>query len=123
MNPHQWSLAKQSGFTIDYPAFAEHIHDIYPIELQLSKANTPDKETSILDFNIKVIGNNIYTSVYDKRDDFGFPSVNFPLLSCDDPRLLSYGIYISQLVRFAWCCTCTSVFDFHSKIYKSLQNY
>ena len=63
--------------------------------------------------NIKVIGNDIHTSVYDKRDDFGFPIVNFPWLSGDVPRLPSYGIYISQLVRFARCCT--SVFDFHSK--------
>ena len=31
----------------------------------------------------------------------------------DAPRLPSYGIYILQLVRFAWCCT--SVLDFHSK--------
>ena len=55
----------------------------------------------------------IHTSVYDKRDDFGFPIVNFPWLSGDVPRLPSYGIYISQLVRFARCCT--SVLDFHSK--------
>ena len=45
----------------------------------------------------------------------------FPFLSGDVPRLPSYDIYISQLVRFARCCT--SVFDFHSKILKSLQNY
>ena len=31
----------------------------------------------------------------------------------DVPRLQSYSIYISQLVRFAKCCT--SVLDFHSK--------
>ena len=37
----------------------------------------------------------------------------FPWLCGDVPRLPSYGIYISQLVRFARCCT--SVFDFHSK--------
>ena len=72
-----------------------------------------DKETSFLDLKTKVIGNYIHTSVYDKRDDFGFPIVNFPWLSGDVPRLLSYSIYISQLVRFARCCT--SVFDFHSK--------
>ena len=34
-------------------------------------------------------------------------------MSGDVPRLPSYGIYISQLVRFARCCT--SVFDFYSK--------
>ena len=100
-------------FIIDNPAFAEHIPDIYPRELQLNKANTSDEEKSFFDLNIKVIGNNIYTSVYDKRDDFGFPIANFPWLSGDIPRLPSYGIYISQLVRFATCCT--SVFDFHSK--------
>ena len=99
--------------TIDNPAFAENIPDIYPRELQLNKANTSDKETSLLYLNIKVFGNNIHTSVNDKRDDFGFPIVNFPWLSGDVPRLPSYGIYISHLVRFARCCT--SVFDFHSK--------
>ena len=65
-------------FTIDYPEFEKHIPDIYPTELQLNKANTSDKETSFLDLNIKVIGSYVHTNVYDKRDDFGFPIVNFP---------------------------------------------
>ena len=42
--------------------------------MRFNKANTSDKETSFLDLNIKVIGSNIHTSVYDKRDDFGFYS-------------------------------------------------
>ena len=79
----------------------------------MNKANTSDKETSFLDLNIKVIGSNIHTSVYDKRDDFGFPVVNLPWLTGNVLRLPSYGIYITQFVRFARCCT--SVFDFHSK--------
>ena len=53
--------------TIDNTAFAEHISDLYPRELQLNKANTSNKETSFLDLIIKVIGYNIYTNVYDKR--------------------------------------------------------
>ena len=100
-------------FTIDNPEFEKYIPDIYPAELQLYKANTSDKETSFLDFNIKVIGNDIHTSVYDKRDNFGFPILNFLWLSADVARLQSHGIYISQLVRFARCCT--NVLDFHSK--------
>ena len=99
-------------FTIDNPEFEKHIPDIYPAELQLNKANTSDKEISFLYLSIKVIGSDIYTSVYDKRDDFRFPIVNFPWFS-DVPRLPSYGINISQLVRFARCCT--SVLDFRSK--------
>ena len=58
-----------------------------------------------MDLNIKVIGSDIHTIVYDKRDDFGFPIVNFPWLIGDVPRLPSHGIYILQLVRFARCYT------------------
>ena len=68
-------------FTIDKPEFEKYIPDIYPAELQLNKANTSDKETSFLDLNIKVIGSDIHNSIYDKRDDFRFPIVNFPWLS------------------------------------------
>ena len=64
-------------FTIDNPEFEKYIPDIYSGEPQLSKANTSDKENSFFDINIKVIGSDIHTSVYDKRDDFGFPIVNF----------------------------------------------
>ena len=99
-------------FTIDNPGFEKHISDIYPAELQVNKANTSDKETSFLDLNMKVIGSDIPTSVYDKRDDFGFPIINYPWLSGDVPGLPSYGFYISQLVRFAGCWT--GVFDINS---------
>ena len=78
-----------------------------------NESNTSDKQTSFLDLNIKGIGSDIHTNVYDKRIDFRFPIVNLLWLSGDVPRLPSYGIYILQLVRFARCCT--SVLDFHSK--------
>ena len=41
------------------------------------------------------------TKIYDKRDDFDFDIVNFPFLDGDVPRSASYGVYISQLIRFA----------------------
>ena len=84
-----------------------------------SKSNSVIRSRSVMVKNwcnvlsMEGIGSDIHTSVYDTRDDFGFPIVNFPWLSGDVPRLPSYGIYISQLVRFARCCT--SVLDFHSK--------
>ena len=78
----------------------------------MNKANSSDKKTSSLDLNIKVIGNDIHTSVYDKCNDFGFPIVKFPWLSGDVSRLPSYGVYISQLDRFAR--SCTRVLDFDS---------
>ena len=35
-----------------------------------------------------------------KRDDLNFDIVNFPFLDGDVPRRPSYGVYISQLIRF-----------------------
>ena len=40
-----------------------------------------------------------------KTDDFNFEIVNFPFLDGDVPRSLSYGVYISQLIRFARVCS------------------
>ena len=59
-------------FSVDNPAFAQHIPDIYPREHKLINANTSDKERSFLDLNIKVVDNNIHTSVFDTRDDLAF---------------------------------------------------
>ena len=69
--------------------------------------------TVFLDLNIKVIRIDVYTSFYDKRDDFEFPIANYPWLRNDVPKLPSYGENMSHLVGFARCYT--SVFDFHSK--------
>ena len=39
--------------------------------------------------------------MYDKRDDFNSEIVNFPFLDGNVPRSTFYGVYISQLIRFA----------------------
>ena len=49
----------------------------------------------------------------DKRDDFDFDIVNFPFLDGDVPRRPSYGVYISQLIRFARVCS--HVHDFNTR--------
>ena len=99
-------------FTIDNPGFAGHIPVVCPGELRSGGANTSDKETSFFDLNIKVVDSYIHTSVYDKRNDFGFPIVNFPWLGGGVPGLPSCRIYISQLVRFAGCCAGVFWFPF-----------
>ena len=43
----------------------------------------------------------VYTKIYDKQNDFNFDIVNFPFLDGDVLRRPSYGVYISQLIRFA----------------------
>ena len=43
----------------------------------------------------------VKTKVFDKRDDFDFDIVNFLFQDGGVPRSTSYGVYISQLIRFA----------------------
>ena len=38
-----------------------------------------------------------------KRDAFGFHIVNFPFMSSNMPSAPAYGVYASQLIRFARC--------------------
>ena len=42
----------------------------------------------------------VSTKIYDKRDDFDFEIFIFPFLEGDVPLSTSYGVYISQLIRF-----------------------
>ena len=48
----------------------------------------------------------VFTKIYDKRDDFDFDIVNG-----DVPRSTSYGVYISQLIRFARASSYVVDFD------------
>ena len=57
-----------------------------------------DTEASCLDLHLSISDGFVQTQIYDKRDDFDFDIVNFPFL--DVPRSTSYGVYISQLIRF-----------------------
>ena len=60
-------------------------------------------------------GGKLSTRLYDKRDDFGFHIVNFPFLSSNVPSGPSYGVYISQLIRYARCCSHYDDFRYHHK--------
>ena len=42
--------------------------------------------------------------------------VNFPFLSSNIPSGPSYGVYISQLVRYARCCTYYAEFRYRHKL-------
>ena len=75
------------------------ISQIYPSKLQLNKANSSETEAPFLDLHLYILDGLISCKIYDKRDDFEI--VNFPYLDGDVPRRASYGVYISQLIRFA----------------------
>jgi hypothetical protein len=52
------------------------------------------------------------TKIYDKRDDFNFKIINFPNMCSNIPASPAYGVYISQLIRYA-----ESLIDITSSIY------
>jgi hypothetical protein len=98
---------------IDNDYFHNKISEIYPKELKLNKANTSNVEASFLDLNLSIHNGIIHSKIYDKRDDFNFKIVNYPNLSGNIPSSPSYGVYISQLIRFAR--TCSKAEDFHNR--------
>ena len=86
---------------IDNIYFKQMVNRIYPAELQLNEANSSDTEAPFLDLNLSISNGTVSTKIYDKRDDFDIDIVSFPFLDGDVSRRTSYGVYISQLIRFA----------------------
>ena len=102
---------------IDNNFFDSIVNRIYPSELQLNKANVSDTEASFLDLHYLSISDGfVQTKIYDKRDDFDFDIVNLPVLDGDAPRSTSYGVYISQLIRFARVSSHVDDFNTHNKV-------
>ena len=84
---------------VDNNFFDSMVNRIYPSELQLNKANMSVTEASFSDLHLSISDGFVKAKIYDKRDDFDI--VNFPFLDGDVPHSISYGVYISQLIRFA----------------------
>ena len=90
------------------------VNQIYPPELQLNKANTSETEAPFLDFNISVSNGFVSSKIYDEHNKFSF-------FDGDVPCQPSYGVYISQLKRFARVCS--HIEDFMLMINASLLNF
>ena len=103
---------------IDNTYFDGMVKHIYPSELQLNKANSSDTEVPFLDLHLIISDGFESSKIYDKSDDFDFDMVNFPFLDGHIPRATSYGVYISQLIRFAYAVFGVSshVADFNTRI-------
>ena len=60
-------------------------------------------------------------SLHDKRDDFPFSIHNYPHLDSNVPCMPTYGVYISQLIRFAKACdTYTDFLRRHQNLVRML---
>ena len=96
--------------------FDNMVNQIYPSELQLNKANVSDTEAAFLDLHLSISNDLVSTKIYDKRDHFDFEIVNFPFLDGNVLRSTSYGVYISQLIRFARASNYVADFNTRNKL-------
>ena len=80
--------------------FENFLSTMYPREMVISKTNISPSVCSYLDLLISVYKGKFKIKLFDKRDDYKFKVFSYPYLDGNIPETLSYGIFISQLVRF-----------------------
>ena len=81
------------------------VGQIYSTKLQLNKSKSSDTEAPVLDLDLSITNGIVSSKINDKRDNFIFEIANFPFLDGDVSCSPSYGVYISQLIRFARVCS------------------
>ena len=108
-------IASQFNFTYRYiddvlsinnPDFENYLGQIYPAELEIKDTTESNTSASYLDLLLSIESDGqLRTSLYDKRDDFNLHITNFPFLRSNIPFSPAYGVFISQLIRYARACS------------------
>ncbi len=112
----KFSLAKKFSLIFRYiddlicinnEDFEKYISKIYTTDhLELKETTEGDREASYLDLMVSITPDGrLEFRLYDKRDQFNFYIVNFPYMDSNIPVKPAYGVYNSQLVRYARACT------------------
>ena len=92
--------------SINNPDFENYLSQMYPSELEIKDTTESNTSASYLDLLLSIgRDGQLCTSLYDKRDDFNFYIANFPSLSSNIPSSPAYGVFISQLIRYARACS------------------
>ena len=87
---------------INNSRFAEFLPLIYPPELEAKETTDTASSATFLDLYLEFNeSGQLSTKIYDKRDDFNFKIINFPNVCSIIPASPAYGVYISQLIRYA----------------------
>jgi hypothetical protein len=76
-----------------------------------------DKSASYLDILLNIDSNGgLAASLCGRRGGFDFAVINFPFLCGDVPLSPAYGVYISQLIRYARACFAYEDFSKRGKL-------
>ena len=88
--------------SINNPEFDHDLGQMYSAELEIKDTTERMTSASYLDLLLSIgRDGQLHTSIYDKRDDFNFYITNFPFLNSNIPSSPAYGVFISQLIRYA----------------------
>ena len=95
-------LAYQFNFTYRYiddvlsinnPDFENYLSQMYPPSLEINDTTESNSSASYLDLLLSIgRDGQLFTSLYDKRDDFNFHITNFPFRSSNIPSSPAYGV-------------------------------
>ena len=92
--------------SINNPEFENYLGQMCPAELEIKDTTESTTSASYLDLLLSIgRDGQLHTSIYDKRDDFNFHITNFPFLRSNIPSSPAYGVFISQLIRYARACS------------------
>ena len=92
---------------------------MFPAELEIKDTTESITSASYLDLLLSIWKDGqLHTSIYDKRDDFNFHITNFPFLSSNIPSSPAYGVFSSQLIRYALACSSYECFILRARILK-----
>ena len=106
--------------------FDNIVSQMHPSEQQIYKTYTSDTKALFLDLHLSISNDIVSTKIYDKLEDYDFEIVNFPFLDDDVPRSTSYGVYgvyISQLIRFARASSHVADFNTRNELKLLRQGY
>jgi hypothetical protein len=114
LKKNEKKLARSFNFTFRYiddvfslsnSRFGDFVDRIYPIELEIKDTTDTERSASCRDIHLEVDSEGrLRTELYDKRDDFNFPIVNFPFICSNIPAAPAYGVYISHMIRYSRAC-------------------
>ena len=74
-------------------------------ETEIKESSETVISSSYLDIYFYSNNGKLTTRIYDRRNNFDFPIVNFPLLSSNILSALAYSVFGSQLIRYARACS------------------
>jgi hypothetical protein len=85
--------------------FCDFVDRSYPINLEIKDTTDKGRSALHLDLRLEIDSEwRLRTKLYDKRDDFNFPIMNFPFIYSNIPAAPVYEVYMSQLIHYSRAC-------------------